>query len=177
MRPSQQRSGFTLIELLAVMAIMGAMLALSIAAFSKMGSGSSIRASSMMFKSSVSMARQNAITKRTKTTITFGNVGNPSRGYYAITFENKDTGLDQMIGVTNWLSDGIAFYESGAALPVYGDVKNAYQAPLVFKVDGGTDNGATARWIGMRESRPGTNVLHTVLRLQPLTGRITEYER
>jgi prepilin-type N-terminal cleavage/methylation domain-containing protein len=56
MRPSQQRSGFTLIELLAVMAIMGAMLALSIAAFSKMGSGSSIRASSMMFKSSVSMA-------------------------------------------------------------------------------------------------------------------------
>ncbi len=171
-RHTPHRSGFTLIELLAVMAIMGVMMGLSIAAFTSLGKGSGIRSSTMMFKSGASMARQNAITKRARTTITYGNMGAIPRGFYIVS-----NAVEGVVGYTNWLADGIVFYERGEVIPAYGSSKPAYDEPLEFKTDGTMDNGVTDVYIGIKESKPGSNVLHSVLRIQPNTGRVTEYQR
>lgn len=171
-RSTLNRSGFTLIELLAVMAIMGLMMGLSIAAFTSLGKGSGIRSSTMMFKSGASLARQNAITKRARTTIIYGNMGVVPRGYYLVS-----NAVEGILGYTNWLSDGIVFYEGSEEVPLYGRSETAYDEPLVFKTDGTMDNGLNDEYIGIKESKPGTNLLYAVLRIQPNTGRVTEYKR
>ncbi len=63
--------GFTLVELLVVIAIIGFLMALVLPSFSGMGRGSAVRSAHMQLRSTVSLARQWAITHREKTYVIF----------------------------------------------------------------------------------------------------------
>ncbi len=69
--PAARRQAFTLVELLVVIAIVGVLLALVLPSFTGMGRGSAMRSASMQLRSTVSLARQWAITHREKTYIIF----------------------------------------------------------------------------------------------------------
>lgn len=63
----KDRRGFTLVELLVVIALMGAMLIVAIPAFKGMGEGSAMRSAVASVRSTLSLARQYAITNNTTT--------------------------------------------------------------------------------------------------------------
>ena len=161
-RPSgcrTSRGGFTLIELLAVLAIMMFMMGLAIGAFQGYGRHAAITSSVLQMKSSLSLARQLAITKRRRTTFVFGNT-QEERGYYYLTTNEVASGL---IGDTNYLNQGIFFDLS---------VPNTYTNPITFKLDGACSFGAAPRSISMRERGTGTNRASAILQIYPLTGRV-----
>ena len=66
-----RRRGFTLVELLVVVGIMGLLLGVTVTAFDAIGKGAKMRSALMELKSSLSLARQYAITDRRATYIIF----------------------------------------------------------------------------------------------------------
>ena len=71
--PSRRATGFTLVELLAVIAIIGVMIAVMVPAFNGMGRGAKLTTAVAQLKTTCSLARQHAITKREITYIVFAN--------------------------------------------------------------------------------------------------------
>lgn len=69
--PSNRRPGFTLVELLAVIAIIGIMIAVMVPSFSGMGRAAKLTTSVSQLKTTFSLARQHAITKREITYVVF----------------------------------------------------------------------------------------------------------
>ncbi|MBM4149515.1 MAG: prepilin-type N-terminal cleavage/methylation domain-containing protein [Lentisphaerae bacterium] len=97
-------SGFTLVELLAVMAIMGILLALTVAAFTKIGESASIRSGVNQLRGAIVLARQTAITRRVPTALVildydfldkYGGTGRatwehlPGRAYAILDLQNR----------------------------------------------------------------------------------------
>ncbi|MBM4156447.1 MAG: prepilin-type N-terminal cleavage/methylation domain-containing protein [Lentisphaerae bacterium] len=69
--PRRRRRAFTLVELLVVVGIMGLLLGVTVTAFDSIGKGAKMRSALMQIKSSLSLARQYAITDRRATYIIF----------------------------------------------------------------------------------------------------------
>jgi len=151
--------GFTLIELLAVLAIMIFMMGLAIGAFQNYGKNAAVKSSVLQMKSALSLARQNAITKRVRTTFVFGNTAG-ERGYFYLSTNGNSSG---MISDTNLLNEGIIF---DFAAP------NTFSNPITFKLDGACTFGAAARNITVRERGGGTNRMSASMQVYPLTGRV-----
>lgn len=70
-RRAMIRRAFTLVELLVVVGIMGLMLAITVVAFEGIGRGAKMRAALVTIKSSLSLARQYAISDRTLCFVVF----------------------------------------------------------------------------------------------------------
>jgi prepilin-type N-terminal cleavage/methylation domain-containing protein len=94
------RSGFTLIEILAVLAIMLLVMGLSLFAFMDFGRGARIKGAVLEFRAALSQARQDAVTFRRRTTLSYGSRN--SRGYYVIS-----NAVDGVVGVTNYFKEGL----------------------------------------------------------------------
>ena len=153
---THRTSGFTLIELLAVLAIMAILMGISLVAFKDFGRGASMRAGVLEFKSGFSLARQYAITKRSKTTVEFGNLAAlPPRAYFFLSTEEEG-----QLGETNLLSEGILFDEA------------EFMGPVVFKIDGGCEGSAAVRTMALLEQGQGKVGTRTEVLLYPLTGRV-----
>lgn len=157
---SARRPGFTLIELLAVMAIMGLLMGLSVVAFKDMGRGAGMRGATIQFKSNLSLARQQAITRRTPIRIIYANT-NDVTGWRGL-FYMADVS-NNLIGTVSFMSRGIQFSPT-----------NSIVADRVeFKADGSC-NRSVGTWEGGQPRRQ-IDVVETGRRA--MTNRFRIYER
>lgn len=159
-----RRPGFTLIELLAVMAIMGLLMGLSVVAFKDMGRGVGMRGATIQFKSNLSLARQQAITRRTPVRIIYANT-NDATGWRGL-FYMADVS-NNLIGAVNFLSRGIQFAPTNSTV----------MDRVEFKADGscnrsvGTwDSGQPRRAIDVVET--GRRAMTNRFRVYEKTGRV-----
>ena len=156
---------FTLIELLVVMAIMVIMLGLSIAAFKDIGSGAGMRGAVLQFKTNMSLARQNAITRRIPAQIVFNNGDANTRGTFWLASRNGS--ITNIVGATNYFAEGIVF-----------DLPNNVTSNFEFKIDGtprasfGSSNSVPVR-VYDRNANP-SNV--TTFLLYKQTGRVKVFQ-
>lgn len=166
-----------------VMAIMAVMLTITIAAFNSLGSGTGMRGAQLMTRSQVSLARQNAISRRVKTRLHIGNTED-SRGYIFMTERDDpdNPNTETLIDSTNYLPKGFFFGETVAApqlaAPYEDDV-------IEFKFDGSADSAYPDEWesavspraktkdIVIRENRPGGLVITSVV--YGMTGRLKHW--
>lgn len=147
-------AGFTLIELMAVLVITAIMLSISVVAFVQIGHAAGMKASVLSVQSGLNLARQNAITYRTRTTFSYTNLISDSEmpvGCFIVT-TNK-----VVIGQTNRLDIGIVF-------------TNPSNGALTFTLDGSCD-GNDAN-IMLTERDKGANALSNAITVDSLTGRI-----
>lgn len=158
---SAGRGGFTLVELLAVMAIMVLMMTLTMGEFIDWGRNVGMKGCIANFKSAMNGARQEAITKRVRTTVYYGNSkGFPPLGYYIVS--NSTAGV---IGQTNWLAKGVQFELTGTN----------YTCPITYKIDGSctNGNGVIPVTIRLKELGRGTGpALGAGMQIYPLTGKV-----
>jgi len=82
-----RRSGFTLIELLTVMGIMALLMGISAIGFVGMRRGGEMRGAIMSVRTTVALARQQAVTKRQKVSVVFGPIASPeiAQNWIAVT--------------------------------------------------------------------------------------------
>ncbi|MCE9613682.1 MAG: hypothetical protein K8T26_05360 [Lentisphaerae bacterium] len=161
-----RRSAFTLIELITVMAIMMLILGLSMAAFKDIGRGAGMRGAVLQFKAAMSLARQNAITRRQSTFLNYGNEGE-DRGYYFMTEGKSGVSGGERQGTMSFLPNGILFVNEASPFSY-----------VEFKLDGtvaktstfGRDKGSSSYEIAVAEKPPNgaTNYFRVFLQ----TGRI-----
>ena len=123
---------FTLVELLAVIAIIGIMIAVMIPLFNGMGQGSKMTAAVTQLKTTMSLARQHAITKREMTYVVFPDAdpalynGNNSTlagmAFKAYNVYGKRSGY-----LREWvyLPEGMLFVPSASAFAATGTSDNA----------------------------------------------------
>lgn len=167
-RSAPRTAAFTLIELLAVMAIMGLLLGISVMAFKDMGRGAGMRGASIQFKSNLSLARQQAITKRTPIRVIFANT-NDVTGWRGM-FYLADTS-DNLIGSVNYFSRSIQFFE------LKNDIITvlASEEHVEFRADGSCDvdkkdSGQPRRTIFVGET--GGRGMTNQFRIYEKTGRV-----
>ncbi len=131
--------GFTLIELLAVVAIIGLVFGIAVAALPGMTRGSAMRGSTAELRSTLSLARQWAITKREITHVVFAD-GSPD---YDSSYEYRLAGERAFRGyavvgeksgmVSDWkfLKTGIYFLpddgDPNISVPNYSPFKNPFE--------------------------------------------------
>lgn len=156
-----KRAGFTLIELLTVMAIIAIIMAIGVMAFVDIGRNAGMRSSVSKFQSGLALARQWAITHRTRTQVEYNNSPTENRGYYLISAK----GSAGLIGTTNFLSEGIAF-------------QLVAPEKVEFKLDG-TCNGGVGTWSAMQRDivikeidRDVASSLCATVTVFQLTGRL-----
>lgn len=180
MQPQRAR-GFTLLELLMVVAIMGIIMMMSVAAFIDIGRGAAMKATVLDLRASMSHARQYAVTRRAKTYFLYGNTGWNERitGYYFFATNRDSSGATNfsVVGITNFTADGILFGTTNNLTP-----------PIIFDTDGSCvdendgiwgNSGNYKRSIELFEAlrdgtrRPPTKGgLATTTEVYRLTGRI-----
>ena len=108
---TERQNGFTLLELVCVMAIMALLLAMLLPAYVDWGRGSAMRGSLLNVQASLSLARQLAMTRATRTRFDYGNLASEPTGYYRI----LDVGValtttnELALTTTNYLADGVLF--------------------------------------------------------------------
>ena len=181
------KRAFTLIELLMVMAIMAVMLTITVAAFNSMGSGTGLRGAQLQIRSQLTLARQNAISRRVKTRMHMGNTGDSrgmvERGYiYMAEVDRNVSSNEYVVGNTNFLPKGYVFGPTLVAPDL--DVPDNEDI-IEFKYDGSADAGYPDTWdsdltqrsqakdIVIQENRPGGLVATSVV--YAMTGRIKHW--
>lgn len=159
MQNARNIRGFTLIEMLAVLGIVAAMLLISGLAFQNFGRAAGIRGAVLNIRSSLSLARQRAITERKHMAFRCDNQVNAGRktGYYVIT-----NSVGQAVTETNYLTEGTYFDPAG------NDITFNYDGSCY----GSPNTGATPISIGIKEDRAGNTALSATISIQPLTGTI-----
>jgi len=149
-------AGFTLIELMAVMVIMAIMLSIAVVAFVQVGHAAGMKSSVLNVHSALNLARQNAITYRTRTTFSYSNLSSYSEmpvGYFVMTTNGV------IVGQSNRLDNGIIF-------------TNPTKGMLTFTLDGSCTGSAVEVNIMLMERDKGANAMSNVITVYPLTGRI-----
>jgi type II secretory pathway pseudopilin PulG len=151
-----------------VLAIMGIMMLVTVVAFTDLGREAGMRAAVLNARSSLSMARQYAITHRAATTFEYGKTytaWNTVRGYYLV-YTSVVYTSEGVVGDTNYLAEGIWF-------------TNDRPERIQFRFDGSCNpevgawgTGKFTRDIVIRErSRKGIEVSSTTV-VYRLTGRV-----
>jgi len=112
-------SGMTLIELLVVMFIMAIIMTISIPAFTSMGRGSALRSAVSSFYTSISLARQWAITHKDEISVSYFTTIGTNDSYFILTNRNG------------------AAIQNAIKLPM--NVEFSEDGSLKFKTDGGID--------------------------------------
>jgi len=158
-----RKRGFTLIELLTVITIMAVMMGIAVAAWIDWGRGAGMRGSSLDVQSSITLARQWAITHRVRTQYIYGNtnVASIDRGFYVIC-TNNSSGIPVPVGNVSLMAENVVFTNTppAVALPT-----------IVFKLDGTcSGSGATDQTMDLLELNRATP-LRSRITIYPLTGR------
>jgi len=161
----RMRNGFTMIELLAVMAIMGIMMGITVVAFMNFGRHAAMKGAVLNVRTSLSLARQYAITHRVKTKFEFGNTNNPMNvrtGWYSITATNT------VVDPTNFLTEGVAFTDGTNDLPI------GARPWIEFKLDGSCsgDVAPPTTNLFITEGHASGISLTSTTRVYKLTGRV-----
>jgi len=116
-RRPHARSGFTLIEMLAVLLIMGILMSIAATSLLNYGRVAGFRGSVLNLRSSLSLCRQYAITKRMPTSFQYDNdtANGQNRGYYCVWSypDPSDATKKQLMGATNYLAEKVAFRNTG----------------------------------------------------------------
>lgn len=111
--PPEGRSGVTLLELLVVIAVMAIVLTISMPAFTSMGRGAGMRGAVAEVRSTLSLSRQWAITKREPVTFQYGQ--DNSTNYYVVYTYDAEIGSNTIIQATNYLEKGLFFTNAPAS--------------------------------------------------------------
>ena len=106
-------AGFTLIELLVVIAIMGILIAVTLPSFTGMGRGSKMNAALLQVRTTLSLARQWAITHREETCVVFPEWANDTNKAYRA-FAVYGSGTAGYLSPWNYLPDGVVFPTPGS---------------------------------------------------------------
>jgi len=160
---------FTLIELLAVVAIMAVIMLIAGAAFTSWGRNAGMRGSVLNLRSSLSLARQYAVTRRTRTVLVYSNIvgelGLPRGCYWIATLDRDGTPLE-IVANTNYLAQGVWF-------------TNDRPERIQFTFDG---SGAGSGWVQMTggigkrivlaEKGPTNSLICSTTVVYKLTGRV-----
>jgi prepilin-type N-terminal cleavage/methylation domain-containing protein len=128
-----RKSAFTLLELLVVMGIMALLMGVSSIGFIQMRRGSEIRGAVMTVRTTMMLARQQAVTKRQNVAVYF----------------NADAGGDNSMvvvqGTTDPVTNSIVYLPRGVMISGVPS-----QNPLIFTPSGGS-GGVGAATIGIQE--------------------------
>ena len=152
MRKRSGRQGFTLIELLCVMGIMVFLLSVALGSALGWGRSSGLRSSVLGVKSSLTLARQLAITHGTQSFFVYGNSTTPVQsGYYVAAIDDPIN----IVGETNYMPKGFIF-ETGV------------WSRVAFQADGACTNGSDPD-IVVREIR-GMHYLAATVTVVRATG-------
>ena len=141
---------------------MGLLLGLSMAAFKDIGRGTGMRGAVLQFKSSLSLARQTAVTRRMSSRLCYTN-DSLGQGYYYLLIKNVQTGNYLLSGTTNFLPTGIGFMPSTTGF-------------VMFKTDGSCDKSGDSSWasnykeVALKEN--GKRGMTNVVRVYQQTGRV-----
>lgn len=149
--PPGGRAGVTLLELLLVIAVMAIVLTVSMPAFTSMGRGAGMRGTVAEVKSTLSLARQWAITKRERVTFEYGQDATATNAaYYAVRLADDPYSVIQ---TTNFLQKGFGFTDANS---------------LTFKSSGDVDGDINERTITI------TNLAGAgrSIKIEPITGGI-----
>ena len=147
------------------MAIMAVMLSITIVGFNALGRGSGLRAAVTRTRTSMSHARQYAITHRARTRFSYGNTDEP-RGY----FYSWETESGTMLEETNYLPAGFVYMTEGLAVN--------FEDTVEFKLDGscnknaGSGFGVTDKIREFYITEDGANAQTNAVLVYELTGRI-----
>ena len=106
--------GFTLIELLTALAIIGIMLSVGVASYAGARRGAEMRSAVGTLSSSISLARQHAVTKRRTTSIVFRLEPNDRHGYYI--FEKNGEAVRDGGNILAVAPDSVTWPEDGALI-------------------------------------------------------------
>jgi prepilin-type N-terminal cleavage/methylation domain-containing protein len=123
--------GFTLLELLTVVAIMAVLMGTTAAAFYGIGRGARLRSAVSMLRSSVGLARQQAILQGQTLTLKFSE---PNSEVYAYEVWNETATPFYQVGQPGFLPRGIRISPSTANLKFYPTGGSGADAPVVFTV-------------------------------------------
>lgn len=164
-------TAFTLIELLVVIAIVGLLMAVTLPSFTGLGRGSKMNAAATQMRTTLTLARQWAITHREATHIGFPNwTNNAGKAYRTFVVYGEKSGY---VSQWSYLPDGIVFATGAGDIWALGQTNTALAGSgitgavrsLKFKTDGTTPSGATPiniflaeGWVqsGVVVSRPNT---------------------
>lgn len=122
--------GFTLIELVMVLGIIFMLIAIGISSYLDWGRVSSLRASALMTQSGLNAAREWAVSYNHPVYFSCTNADTPLRGIYTM-YVN-----DELIGHTNFLSDGVIFSTDSLAVIKF-NIDGTYES---FYVDETNDS-------------------------------------
>ena len=145
------RRAFTLVELLAVIAIIGIMIAVMIPLFSGMGKGSKMTAAVTQLKTTMSLARQHAITKREMTYVVFPDDDSshslyqgPNGSLAGMAFKSYNVYGKRSGYLREWvyLPEGLIFVPNEAKFGT-GDPSDTYNV-FVLKTDAAQTNRRTS---------------------------------
>ncbi len=154
-RLNAARSGITLLELLVVIVIMAIVMSVSIPAFTSMGRGAGMRGAVAEVRSTLSLSRQWAITKREPVTFQCGQ--DNSTNYYVVYTYDAITKSNTIIQATNYLEKGLCFHTTLAS------------NSLTFKTSGDLEGGSGLINIGITNAQ---TVKKTIV-VNRLTGGIS----
>lgn len=113
---ASRRRGFTLVELLVVIGIMGVMLGVATVAFQAVGTGTKLRTGMAQMKSTISLARQYAITHRQTVYVVFPDPASPpnlvTNGIYQSyrVYAQTNSVSGEWLGEWNFLPKGVLLY-------------------------------------------------------------------
>lgn len=165
---SLARSAFTLIELLVVIGILGILIAITLPSFTGLGRGSKMNAATTQMRTTLTLARQWAITRREATHVAFPTWANDaSKAYRAFIVYGEKSGY---ISQWSYLPDGVVIAAGAGSVFSLGQTNSlpgltGGVRTLKFKTDGTTPSGATPiniylaeGWVqaGVVVSRPNT---------------------
>ena len=145
--PPEGRSGVTLLELLVVIAVMAIVLTISMPAFTSMGRGAGMRGTVAEVKSTLSLARQWAITKREPVTFQYGYDTSATSDYYVVYVAAQQSSPYTIIQATNYLQKGFYFSDGGEMIfKPSGEVAKANDisiSPITITITNLTDGEKT----------------------------------
>jgi len=155
-----RKAGFTLLELLAVLVIMCLMTGLAINSYIHFARGAGMRTSTWNVQATLAFARQEAITRRTRTRFIFGTNTEGEGWYVVVTNDPMGVAFGDIIE-TNYLAKGVVWGQTGV---------------VEFNINGSC-NLAVGNWTGMQmpvniyeRDRVGNSLSSTTV-VYGLTGR------
>jgi prepilin-type N-terminal cleavage/methylation domain-containing protein len=154
-RFERRRRGFTLVELLVVVGLMAVVMAVTIAGLQSSSGGAKMRTALLQLKSTLSLARQYAITRREPIFVTFPEAGDLAvhwnnnvelRNRLSYQAYNVWSPSDGYISEWIYLPRGVIFHWTMA--PVNGSIYNVFRPGTVanenrFNITAGTSSGPT----------------------------------
>jgi prepilin-type N-terminal cleavage/methylation domain-containing protein len=156
-RPASLRRGFTLIELLVVVAIMGVMMALIMPSFRGFGRGAAMKSAISQIRTTMSLARQNAVTKRQFTFVAFAGADTVAdapkeawrayRSYAVWVTLNSDAANPSGLYLKGWtaLPPGVVITDSSLTWPGTGHGDNVLVSGMDRSIPFPTATGSLVR--------------------------------